>query len=119
MADQLHRTLALVAVAMALLVAIAAAWRAWQAQPRGMASERLEAVLLIVVGVAIAGGLGMLVGGARPAESLHFFYAALALGAVPVATSLGRRASARAAALATLVGALVASVLIARLFQTG
>jgi hypothetical protein len=104
---------------MVLLVGAESAWRAWRAQPRGRVGEWLAGVLLIVVGVTIAGGLGMLVGGGRPREPLHFVYAILAFGAVPVASSIARRAPPRREALATLIGAVVALVLIARLFQTG
>jgi hypothetical protein len=58
-------------------------------------------------------------GGGRPGESLHFVYAALALGAVPVAAAFARGAQARVQGFATLGGALVAILVIARLFQTG
>jgi hypothetical protein len=43
----------------------------------------------------------------------------VALGALPVAESIARQASPRRRAIASLVGALVALVVIARLFQTG
>jgi hypothetical protein len=103
----------------AILVAFESAWRARRDAPRGTVAERLEAILLISVGVTIAGGLGLLVGGARPEEPLHFVYAVLAFGAVPVASSLMRRARPRQEAVATLAAALVAIVLVGRLFQTG
>lgn len=74
---------------------------------------------MLALVVTVAGGLGLLVGGARPQEILHFVYAIVALGALAVADSISRRAGPRARAIATLVGALVALAVIARLFQTG
>ena len=64
-------------------------------------------------------GLGLLVGGGQPREQLHFVYAVVALGALPVTDSLSRGFGPRARGLATLVGALVALAVIARLFGTG
>jgi hypothetical protein len=87
--------------------------------PRRTLSGRLAGLVLLVVGVTIAGGLGLFVAGARPRESLHFVYAILAIGAIPVASSLAGRMSPRQEALTTLAAALVVVVLIARLFQTG
>jgi hypothetical protein len=67
----------------------------------------------------VAGGLGLLAGGGRPKEILHFVYAIVALGAVPVADSMARRSGPRRRGIASLIGALVALAVIARLFQTG
>jgi hypothetical protein len=104
---------------MGVLVGIEAAWRAWRQQPHGRLSGWLDGLLLLAVGVTIAGGLGLFVAGGRPAEPLHFVYGVLAFGAVPIASSVGRRAFTRRSAIATVIGALVAVVLIVRLFQTG
>ena len=102
-----------------VLVAFEAAWRAWRGAPRRRAAERLEPLFILAMGVTVAGGLGLLAGGGRPREVLHFVYAIVALGAVPVAESIARRAGHRRRAIASLVGALVALVVVARLFQTG
>jgi predicted membrane channel-forming protein YqfA (hemolysin III family) len=104
-------------------VALEAAWRAWQAW-RGKrlpspTTGRLEAMLLIVVGATIAGGLGLLAGGGRPREALHFVYAVLAIATLPVANSIARRFGPLAQAWVALGAALVISVVIARLFGTG
>ncbi len=80
---------------------------------------QLEGLLTVVLVITAAGGLGLLVGGARPRELLHFIYGAIAIGAVPVADSLTRQADPRPRAIATLIGALVSLVVIARLFGTG
>ena len=80
---------------------------------------RLERLLTLVLAVTAAGGLGLLAGGARPRELLHFVYAVIAVGAVPVAGSLSMQADPRRRGVATLVGALVALVIILRLFGTG
>jgi hypothetical protein len=102
-----------------VLVGLEAAWRAFRASPPGLPAERLERVVVLALILAVAGGLGLLVGGGRPREILHFVYAIVALGAIAIAGSLARRASPRMRGIATLVGALVALVVIARLFQTG
>lgn len=102
-----------------MAVGLEAAWRAWRGAPRGLPAERLEQLFIIALVVTVAGGLGLLVGGGRPREILHFVYAIVALGALAVAASISRRASPRQQALASLVGAFVALAVIARLFQTG
>lgn len=84
-----------------------------------MAAARVELALTLALVVTAAGGLGLLAGGARPREVLHFVYAVIAIGAIPVAGSLASRAEPRRRAIATFVGALVALVVILRLFGTG
>jgi hypothetical protein len=101
-----------------VLVAVEAGWRAWRATPVTRLGESLLGILLVAVGVTIAGGLGILVAGGSPREPLHFLYAALAFGAVPVANSLTRDASSRRRAVVTLIGAVVGFVVIVRSFQT-
>ncbi len=75
--------------------------------------------MLLIVGLSAAAGLGMLVGGARPAELLHFVYAVLAFGALPVAASVSATWQPRRRAAATVVASLIALVVIIRLFATG
>ncbi len=104
---------------MIVLVAVEAGWRAWRRSPPGDIADRLETILLVVLVIAIAGGLGLLVGGARPQETLHFVYAIVALGALPIAGLLTKEASPRARGIAGVIGALVALVVVARLFGTG
>lgn len=99
--------------------AVEAAGRAWRRVPPGVMAERLEASLLLVLGVAIAGGLGLLLGGGSPREQLHFVYAMVVLGALPIAAAISRQASAQIRGVASLVGALVGLVVVARLFATG
>jgi hypothetical protein len=102
-----------------VLVALEAAWRAWRRTPPGDLAERSEQIFLIALVVTVAGGLGLLAGGGRPREILHFVYAIVALGAVPVADSMARRAGPRQRGIARLIGVLVALAVVARLFQTG
>ena len=104
---------------MIVLVAAEAGWRAWRRTPPGDIADRLELILLVMVVIAIAGGLGLLVGGARPRELLHFVYAIVVLSALPIAGTLTKQASPRSRGLAGGVGALVALVVVARLFGTG
>ena len=98
---------------------IEAGWRSWRGTAPAGWVERLELALVLILIIASAGGLGLLVAGSGPHEPLHFLYAVLAIGCMPVAQSLLRNASPRRRALVTAVAALVALVLIGRLFQTG
>jgi len=71
------------------------------------------------VAVTAAGGLGLLVGGARPHELLHLVYAVVALAALPISTSVSARWEPRRRAIATVIGALIGLAVIVRLFGTG
>lgn len=104
---------------MIVLVGVEAGWRAWRRSPPGDVADRLDGILLVLLVIAIAGGLGLLVGGSRPHELLHFVYAIVVLSAVPIAGTLTKEASPRARGLAGVIGALVALVVVARLFGTG
>ena len=84
-----------------------------------MLAGRVQALFLIALVVTIAGGLGLIAGGARPREALQFVYAVVAFGALPVANSLTQRAGPRARGLAAFVATLVILVVMARLFGTG
>jgi hypothetical protein len=106
-------------VVVLVLVGIEAAWRLRGGSAAGPAASRLDGSLLLVLVATAAGGLGLLVGGARPREMLHFVYAVLAIGVVPVATSVSARWGPRRRAMVTLLGALVGLVVILRLFATG
>ena len=104
---------------MIVLVAVEAGGRAWRGSPPGNVADRLDGILLVILVIAIAGGLGLLVGGARPHELLHFVYAVVVLSALPIANMLTKQASPRARGIAGVVGGLVALVVVARLFGTG
>jgi hypothetical protein len=102
-----------------LVIGVEGALRAWRQSPPGPLAERLVVVLLVMLFVSIAGGLGLLVGGGHPKETLHFVYAIVALGVLPISDTLSKGRSPRTRGLASLVGALVALVVVARLFGTG
>jgi hypothetical protein len=87
--------------------------------PAGTAAARLDGLVLVVVAVTAAGGLGLLVGGAHPHELLHFVYAVVALAALPISTSVSARWEPRRRGMATVIGALVGLAVIVRLFGTG
>lgn len=87
--------------------------------PPGWLADRVDFVLLLALIVASASGLGILVGGGGPKEGLHFLYAVLAIGILPVAGYLTRRMQPVARASATILAALVVLVIVVRLFQTG
>ena len=119
MVTQLHTWLAVAAIALVAAVAVEAAWRAFRDLPPSQTTGLLANITLIAVLIASAGGLGILVGGGAPADSLHFVYGAIALVALPLATSLTRNRPPRTAAVIVLVVAVALLVVIARLFQTG
>lgn len=96
-----------------------AAWRAFRNHAPSQTTSLLANVTLIAILIASAGGLGILLGGGAPADSLHFVYGAIALVALPLATSLTRNRRARTAAVMVVVVAVALLVVIARLFQTG
>ena len=118
-AHDLHLLLALASLAVMALVAVEGAVRLVAARPPGRLAGVGSGSVTILVGMAAAGGLALLVGGHRPREWLHLVYALVALGLIPLADSLVAQASPRRRALARLLGALVAAVVIARLFATG
>jgi len=100
-------------------VAAEGAARLVRAQPPGRLASAGSGAVVVLLGMTAAGGLALLLGGRRPTEWLHLVYALLALGLVPLADALAAQASPRRRALARLLGALVAVVVIARLFATG
>jgi hypothetical protein len=118
-AQDLHLLLALASLTVMLLVAAEGAVRLVLARPPGRLAGAGSGAVTILVGMAAAGGLALLAGGRRPHEWLHLVYALLALALVPLADSLAAQGDPRRQALARLVGALVAAVVILRLFATG
>ena len=102
-----------------LVIGIEGALRAYRRTPPGRWSERLVVILLVLLVISIAGGLGIVIGGGHPSQQLHYVYAIVALGVLPIADTLSKGRSPRTRGLASLIGALVALVVIARLFGTG
>ncbi|MGZ6256498.1 MAG: hypothetical protein ACXWMB_05735 [Candidatus Limnocylindria bacterium] len=102
-----------------VVVGVEAILRLRQGSAAGTTAARLEGIALVVVAVTAAGGLGLLVGGARPRELLHFVYGFVAIAALPLTTTLSAGWAPRRRAVAALLGALVALVAILRLFATG
>jgi hypothetical protein len=82
-------------------------------------SQRLEQFVLLALLVTAAGGLGVVVGGGAPRDSLHYMYVVIVIALLPLATTLTRNRSARLCAGATLAAVLTALVVIVRLSQTG
>jgi hypothetical protein len=119
MVTEVHHWLAYASAVPVLLAGIEGATRAWRRTPPGALASGLGTLVQLLLGVTIAGGLGLLVGGARPHELLHFVYAVLVFGALPVANSLSGRLGTRGRGAATFLGAAVALCVIARLIATG
>jgi hypothetical protein len=116
---ELHLAFATASLVAMASVAVEGAWRALRGRPPGRLASAAPIILLLVLAVAMAGGLGILLGGGRPRELLHFVYAGLALASVPIADSVARHSTPRRRALARLAGGLFGAAVIARLFGTG
>ncbi len=95
----LHWLLALASAAVLALAGLEASLRAVQNRKPGQLSARLPESVLLLLGITVASGLGMFLGGAHPQEWLHLLYALLAFLALPVASTLASRASLRGRAL--------------------
>lgn len=115
----LHRYLALASVAAVVAVGTEGLVRAAWARAPGALAGWASTLALFAFVMTIAGGLGLFVSGARPKEMLHLVYAALVLAAIPLANSLSAKASPRLRGLATASGAIIALVVVWRLFSTG
>jgi hypothetical protein len=118
-AHDLHLTLAWTSALAVFGVAVEAGVRTVRGQGPGRIAEIGLGLSLVLVAMTAAAGLAMLVRSERPNESLHFLYAIVAFGLVPVADSIAADASPRRRALARLAGAVIALGIIARLFATG
>jgi hypothetical protein len=119
MIGQLHLAFATVCLVAMASVAAEGAWRALRDRPPGRVASAAFSILLLLLAITMAGGLGIFLGGGRPRELLHLVYATLALASVPIADTLARHSTPRRRALARLAGALVGAVIIWRLFGTG
>jgi len=102
----------------ALVLVVQAAWRWWRPETGDRAS-RLQDIALLMLLITSAGGLGLLVGGARPREALHLVYAVVALGALPIAHATSTNWVPRRRALVYLVGTIITLAVVGRLLQTG
>jgi hypothetical protein len=116
---ELHLVFATASLVAMGSVAAEGAWRAVRDRPPGRLASAAPSILLLALAITMAGGLGILLGGGRPRELLHFVYAGLAVASVPIADSVARHSTPRRRALARLAGALVGAAIIARLFGTG
>ena len=93
--------------------------RAFRRVAPGAWASRAASWVLIVIAMTSAGGLGLLVSGKRPAETLHLLYGALAFAAIPIADSLTKSWTPRSKGVATMLSSILAVVLVARLIATG
>jgi hypothetical protein len=118
-AHDLHVTLAAVSAAVVAVAGVEGAGRAFAGRPAGRLASITSGLVLVLVGMTAAGGLAMLVRGERPEELLHLVYGALAFGLIPVVDSMTGQIRPRPRGLARLAAALIALVVIFRLFATG
>ena len=115
--QDVHWALAVAVGASGVIVAaVAIGWSRF-GRPGRLAVDRAILVAIAVAIVAIGSGLLLLAAGGRPADALHFVYAAAAIAALPIARFAGVFASRRG--LAVVVGAVVLVALVVRLSQTG
>ena len=115
----LHGLLAYASAVVVALTGVEGAVRAWVGRPPGTLAARAAALVLIFLGMTIAGGVGLLLSGHRPHESLHFLYALLIFAAIPVTGRLSSQALPRTQGLVTVGAAVLAIGLLARLIATG
>lgn len=119
MLPSLHETLALAVVA---VVVAGVAWSAGLAlfdRPAGPAYVSFQAAVVAVIFTVAVSGLVLLALGHRPAEGLHFLYAAIGVGAIPLARSSFARARGRRAAVLMLAVFVVLAAVVFRLFASG
>ena len=90
----IHRLLAYLAVAG---VAFGLGWSAFWLLRRGHepVADWIKAAVLGLLAFVGASGLVVIVEGGRPADGLHFLYAVIAIGIIPLARSFAGRASGR------------------------
>ena len=113
-----HRILAFVAIGLFAVVGLGAALSAVRSRA-DRAAVVVDALLLAVVGLAIALGAVLLIGGSRPRELLHFVYAVAAFAAVPVADLVALEWSDRRRGIARVVASLIGIAVVVRSFATG
>jgi hypothetical protein len=119
MAAELHLWLAFASACVVLLIGLEAAWRAARRAAPGKTAARLENLLLLAIGVTVAGGLGVIAGGGTPRELLHVVYAVVAFGTVPVSGRIAEGWEPRRRSLGTVLAATVTLVAMLRLAATG
>jgi hypothetical protein len=115
----LHGLLALGSALVVAFAGVEGVLRTWRDRPPGPLAARATTLVLILLGMTMAGGLGLLLGGRRPHEGLHLLYAPLAFAVLPVADRLSSGTTPRKRGLATVGAAVLGLGLMARLVATG
>lgn len=118
-AHDLHVALASTTLVGFTAAAVEGGARAVHGREAGRAARAGLNVCVVLVAMTAAAGLAMLARGERPHEWLHALYALLAFGMVPAMDSMALHAGPRRQAWARFAGAVLASVVVARLFATG
>jgi hypothetical protein len=109
------------AVAVVILALAGTLWAAANTL-RGAASPGLRAYLVLTEGIVVVQalvGVGLLIAGRRPHESLHYIYGPAVLLALPVAFVLRGREGSRGEPAALLGGSLGLLLLAIRAIATG
>jgi heme A synthase len=116
--ESAHRLIGWLVAAAALAVAVIAVI-GWARPPlrRHLLDWAVLAAIALVALDALVGAVVVL-SGARPADGLHFLYAALALAILPAARFWGGRARGPRASLLAIAGMVLLGFTL-RLFQTG
>ena len=115
----IHLLLALATAAIAGLIVGVAGFGAVGGRTGLVWVDRLILGALGAVALAIAAGIGLLVTGNAPADTLHLVYAGAALVALPVARFAAPSLNRRRRLVAVAIGALALIALTVRLLQTG
>lgn len=117
--EAIHRVTAYAAIA---LIATGIGWSLVLAATRrtpGPAFERFQAAVVSILIVGAASGAIILVSAARPSDDLHFAYAGIAVGLIPLARSFVDRRGGPAAAPLMLAAFVALGALVVRLLATG
>jgi hypothetical protein len=119
MPTQIHLLLAVTSVATTALVAAEAGWRALRDLHRGALSSWLSAAQLIALAMTCIAGLGSVMLGRQPHNTIHYLLAVVALILGPVVSTFLVRSGERVRAAVMSATAVLTLVIVACLFMTG
>lgn len=114
----IHGVLAILVAAGGLTLSLVVGLGVRTGRLKRFALDRAILAALALTLIAAASGLAVLLTGHRPADALHFLYAAVALAVLPIVRLTGGVIGSRRT-LAVGVGGLLLALLVVRLYQTG
>lgn len=118
MVEVIHRVLAYIAVAAAVVGIVWSTVLAIRPATRRQLFDRFGLIVVGLLAAAALAGIAQLAAGARPREDLHLIYAAIVIGLIPLARSFVQGKTRREAVVLVAAYLALAGVLF-RLFTTG